>query len=537
MLQTVVNLALQIQRDETSDKRALRHRDRELGKSLTHLVATPVRQLTVWLQRVSVEEDRRKARHAARAMRLVAMVLFVLGSVSGSGAAAAVFYYDGQHPINILPVLAVFVVLPVVTLLPFGIAVLARSRVHRWPLVSDVQEAITLMLVGIMSAVSRLLPQSYREALQQAAGRSAAYRQVYGRMQKWMLLRWSQTFVLAFMLAAVTWFGYRLVVTDLAFTWSTTLQAEQPEALYNRVQRLTTALSAPWAAFWPQARPTAQLIRDTHYFRLREGVLPEHAAPAALGGWWPFLMLSMVCYGLLPRILTWLLCAWRLRRASRWCLLHTPGAADVLDRLNSVMVETQAPTAEAAAAPQPTADVATALAERGAEAVSRALLINWSAVPVDDAKASQLLSRQLALDVQLPVHAGGRNTLAADAEVMAQVHDALRHDQAHTPFSSSQVIVLVKAWEPPMMEIVDFLRDLRQAIGSGVRILVIAFQTEDGNGASESEASVAFEQWQRKLATIGDPWLKVRSLSRAAQVIQGRVDVPIAPGNQEAIDA
>jgi cytochrome bd-type quinol oxidase subunit 2 len=116
MLQTVVNLVLQIQRDEPCDERALRHRDRELGRSLTHLAGTPVRQLTVWLQRVSVEEDRDKARDAARALRLVTIVLVVLGCVSGSGAAAAAFYYDGQHPINILPVLAVFVVLPVVML-------------------------------------------------------------------------------------------------------------------------------------------------------------------------------------------------------------------------------------------------------------------------------------------------------------------------------------------------------------------------------------------------------------------------------------
>jgi hypothetical protein len=537
MLQTVVNLALQIQRDAACDERDLRHRDRELGRSLTHLAATPVRQLSAWLQQVSVEEDRHQARDAARAMRLLAIVLFVLGSLSGSGAAVAAFYYDGRHPINILPLLAVFVLLPVVMLLPFSSAVLARSWVGKWPVVSDVQEAITMMLVGIMSAVIRLLPQMYREALQQATGRSVAHRRVYGRMQKWMLLRWSQTFVLGFMLAAVTWFGYRLVVTDLAFTWSTTLQAEQSEILYLRVQRLTDVLSAPWAALWPQARPSAQLIRDTHYFRLREGVLPVQAAPAVLGGWWPFLMLSMVCYGLLPRVLTWLFCAWRFRHASRWCLLHTPGVVDVLDRLNSVMIETQAPTVETAAAPQLSAAAATAAAERGSQAVAQAMLINWSAVPIDDAQACELLSRQLALDLQPPLHAGGRHTLEADAEVIAQVQDALRHEQTDAPFSLSQVIVLVKAWEPPMMEIVDFLCDLRQAIGGGERILIVALQMPPVNGASDSDANVTFEQWQRKLTTIGDPWLKVRPLTLPTRAMLSGAAEPLKPDKQESTDA
>lgn len=537
MLQTVVNLALQLQRDAACDERVLRHRDRELGKSLTHLAGAPVRQLTVWLQRVSLEENRHKARDAARAIRLVSIVLVGLGFVSGSGAAAAAFYYDGQHPINILPVLAVFVLLPVAMILPFSFAALARSWARKWPLVSDVQETITTLLVGIMSAVTRLLPQSYREALQQAAGRSTAHRLVYGRMQKWILLRWSQTFALAFMLAAVSWLGYRLVVTDLAFTWSTTLQAEQPEALYSRVQGLTDALSAPWAAFWPRARPSAQLIRNTHYFRLREGVLPEHADPAVLGGWWPFLMLSMVCYGMLPRILTWLFCTWRLRHASRWCLLHTPGAADVLDRLNRVMIETQATTAEAAVALQPGNNATAVFTEREGEVVSQALLINWSAVPIDDIQASQLLSGQLALAVQPPLHAGGHNSLEADAEVIAQVHHALQYAKSDTLFGSAQVIVLVKAWEPPMMEIVDFLRDLRQTIGSGVRIVVVALQMSDGNGASDHETRVAFEQWQHKLATIGDPWLNIRPLPFSARVIQTRMHVRLEPDNPETTDA
>ena len=134
MLQTVVNLALQIQRDEQRDARALRHRDRHLGKSLSHLSAKPVRQLAAWLDQVSVEEDRTQAVYAARALQMVTLVLFLLGGLTGSGAAAAAFYYDGQHPINILPVLAVFVGLPVVMLLPFSIAVLPRSWVRQWPI-------------------------------------------------------------------------------------------------------------------------------------------------------------------------------------------------------------------------------------------------------------------------------------------------------------------------------------------------------------------------------------------------------------------
>lgn len=537
MLQTVVNLALQIQRDEQHDERALRQRDRDLGKSLSHLSATPVRQLAAWLDRVSVEEDRTKARYATRAVRMVAVALFLLGSAVGSGAAAAAFYYDGRHPINILPVLAVFVALPVVMLLPFGIAVLPRPWVREWPIVSDVQESLAMMLVGIMSVVTRVLSQPYREALQQAAGRTEAYRRVYGHMQKWVLLKWSQTFALAFVLGALTWFGYRLVVTDLAFTWSTTLQTEQSEVLYARVQHLTNALAVPWSAFLPQAQPTAQLIRETHYFRLQEGVLPEHVSPAVLGGWWPFLMMSMVCYGLLPRVLTWVFCAWRYQRASRWCLLHTPGALEVLDRLNSEMIETRSPATEAISTQQTAAYVVEPpLLESVVETVSQAVVINWSAVPVGDARVCQLLSQQFALDVQQVFQAGGGNTLEADADIISQVASVIHDTRTQTGLRSPQVALLVKAWEPPMLEMVDFLHDLRQAIDDGVRILVVALWMQHGDGRGEAEAVVATEQWQRKLVATGDPWLKVRTLTLDAPAVWDGVDALAEHDNRGMAD-
>jgi hypothetical protein len=536
MLQTVVNLALQIQRDERRDESALRHRDRDIGKSLSHLSAKPVRQLAAWLDCVSVEEDRSKASYAVHALQMVVIVLFLLGSLTGSGAAAAAFYYDGQHPINILPVLAVFVFLPVVMLLPFSIAILPRSWVYRWPTMSALQESLAMMLVGIMGIVTRTLPQPYREALQQTAGRSEAYRRVYGHIQKWMLLQWSQTFALAFMLGALTWFGYRLAVTDLAFTWSTTIQTEQPEALYARVQRLTNILSAPWAACLPQAQPTGHLIRQTRYYRLQEGVLPDRVSPAVLGGWWPFLMLSMVCYGMLPRILTLLFCAWRYQIASRWCLLHTPGAAEILDRLNSVMIETRSPTTEAIAVQPTTISTEAPIEEHVVEAVSRAIAINWSAVPVNDARVCQLLSRQLAIEARQPLHAGGRNTLAEDADVIAQVTNFLRDAEANSRFRSQQVILLVKAWEPPMLEMIDFLQDLRHAIGDGVRILVAALWMQPNDGVSENNAATYIDQWQRKLATVGDAWLQVCPLTLDVHAVQDRVDVLTETDNKETAD-
>ncbi len=530
MLQTVVQFALRMQRDEQADSNMLRQRDRSVGKTLSHLRSHPVRQLTAWLTQVSTEDDRTRARYAARAQHMAVVLLMLLGLCIGGGTAAAAFYYDGRHPINILPILAIFVFLPVVMLLPLLLALLPSAWVNALPLLSSLNASRAMILTGIMGMITQVLPQPYREALQEAAGRQEAYRRVYGRMQKWMLLSWSQTFTLAFVLGALLWFAYRLVVTDLAFAWSTTLQTEQSDALYGWMQRLTDTLAMPWSAFWPQAQPTLELIRDTHYFRLQAGILPNRAGPGALGGWWMFLMMSMVGYGLLPRLVSLAFCIWRYRLASHWCLVHTPGAADVLDRLNNVLIETESLAEDVVPEAQNKAEAEPLGAPHDAAlpTIARAVVVNWSAVPVTEEDVRQLLYQALALDIRQQFHAGGAQTLEEDADVISQVAKALRPNPSEAPRRPEQLVVLVKAWEPPVMDMVDFLGDLRQALNDGCRIRVAPLWIPHGDTVSDGNAAVYIEQWRHKMATLGDPWLSVRTL---------RLDAPAVNGNQEQSDA
>jgi len=103
--------------------------------------------------------------------------------------------------------------------------------------------------------------------------------------------------------------------------------------------------------------------------------------------------------------------------------------------------------------------------------------------------------------------AGGATTPEDDQRVLHAAAEALRA-RSSTP---RVLLMLVKAWEPPMLEVVDFLGALRRAIGEGERIVVLPIAM-----SSQTLASHVYEQqcdiWQRKLATVGDPWLRVQSL-------------------------
>ncbi len=505
MFRELIQLVLQLRRDEKRDGAVLRRRDRTIGHELTHPAGRPYAQLRAWLAQVVDEEDIARAKQAERAGGLVSLVLLVFGLLMGGGTAAAVFFYDGTHPVNILPVLAVFVFLPLLLLVPFVISAIPKIFVQRVPILDNLQESLSLLPAGVIGIVMRLLPQRYRELLQQTIGRGSAHRRMYGILHKWILLRWWQWFVVAFQIGAIAWFGYLIASRDLAFTWSTTLQIEA-----QQIHGLTDTLATPWSAWLLPSVPGPELIEKTRYFRLGEGILPlEHdllAQAQKLGRWWPFLLACMVTYGLLPRLLTLLTAMLRCRATVRWSLLHTPGAADVLDRLNNVVIETGSPEPEAETDKQTSSTVQHAQ-EKETGSGRTCVAVNWSGVPLDERAMIDRIAADLGFAVTHCLDAGGTTPLDDDERVIHEVRDAVTSEAS----TMGSVVVAVKAWEPPVLEFVDFVHDLRAAVGDGVRIVVAPTFLETA-ASSSSQGKSYFQQWRQKILTLGDPWLQVRAV-------------------------
>ena len=332
-----MNLVLQLKYDASCDSTVLRQRDRAIGQSLVSLRGKPIVQINAWLQQVARDDARKLAQQVEHARRLISLIVMLAGLVVGNGTAALVFYYDGTQPINVLPVLSVFVLLPIVFLC---FLCMREVLVKLVPLLlgrTGLPQSLSLWSAWLIAAIQRLLPQQYREAMQLTIGRSSAHYRLYGRLHRWMLLTWSQLFTIGFLLSAIAWFVFRLSTTDMAFVWSTTFEVE-PQTMAV----ITDSLALPWKHLVPQALIDLETIKQTRYFRAHHSALPPDVHAEALGRWWPFLLAAMLTYGLLPRVLALIMCLWRQHLALRWCLVHTPGAADVLDRMNSPVVETAA---------------------------------------------------------------------------------------------------------------------------------------------------------------------------------------------------
>jgi hypothetical protein len=269
--------------------------------------------------------------------------------------------------------------------------------------------------------------------------------------------------------------------SDLAFGWSTTLDVPPATA-----SRIVQAIAAPWASFAPLAVPSPDLVEQSQFFRLERATVAADAA-RALGAWWPFTVLAIVTYGLLPRLLLLVLAAARLRTATGALLLEDARVTALLDRMASPAIETAAEQHEQA----PPLEIGVPPArDRPLTGTARALI--WeNALPLDAAR--NYARRHLGLEV-LDVTEAGAGQLATDRAALEQLATE----------SADALIVFTPAWEPPLLELRDFLAELRRRMGPAASILIAP--VPDG---ARAVTDVERATWQRAIAQLADPKMYV----------------------------
>ena len=481
-LARVVDLAAALDADARSDPAELRQRDRTIGRELATRADDATARVGAWLdaRRTPGPSDGERARAAQRVLRTI---LGGAGAVLGASTAFAVFAYDGARPVNVMHVIAVFVGLQLALITGTIVLALPDAWRRAVPGLTALQDVLRLASPGRwLPALRGVLLPAQREALDRAIGLARRHQRLYGDAHKWSLLLTSQWFAVSFYGAALVVAALLVVFSDLAFGWSTTLTSEAAT-----LQRGLSAVAAPWARWLPDAVPSLALVADTQYFRGAGGF--TGVAPRSVA-WWPFLLSCMACYGLAPRVALLVLAQLRQRAAMRRVFSALPGAADLRDRLDSQWVATAGEGAE------PPPRVPGVVLHPDAPHPPRVRAVRWSGLVISDADAAALVRAALGSEVA-GTSSGGAGSGRSDTAVCAELAAA-----------SDPPALLVKAWEPPLAEMRDWLGELRAALGDGAPIFVLPV-AESAGGTPALAAGRDAQIWGRGLDVAGDPWLFV----------------------------
>lgn len=461
--------------------RARLRRDRAIGAALA--AQAPLQRVRAWRAQMARQGQLpvhdSLGQRLQRARRVIALLMMIVGSVAGCGVAAAVFHYDGTWPVNVVTVVAVLVLLQIALVLLSLVLMLPRV-----PGVRALQELLGALNPGafvaaIHNRITRL-NEHRAELLEWPVSRGPAV----ARFARWQMLVWSQIGAIAFNAAALATAAALIAFTDLAFGWSTTLRLDSDDVL-----RLTSLLAAPWTSIWPEAVPSAPLIESSRFFRLASAPPPAISAEA-LTGWWPFLLAAMLTYGLVPRCVLLFVALLRLRLATARLLLDDPNVRALLDRMSAPEVALGSEDVEisdeggdrvAARLPASTAGEAAAVIWSGA--ISQEKLPAWSL-------------RHLQQSISFVVEAGGGRELQEDKA-------AIRALAATKP---RVVLVFVRGWEAPLLDLQDFLESLRDAVGIDCSIVVVPVGHAE-QLANETQRLI----WARWVGRIGDSALYMES--------------------------
>jgi hypothetical protein len=485
LLGDLIDLHAALRADRTIDPDHKKQRDRRIGTTLPHGKHRPVQQLRGWLARVDIPGWERTGHTAVQLHRLVGVILALLGLATGWGLAQAVLHYTGDAPINIVNVLVVLILPQLLLLLLWCLAAIPV----RLPLIGSLRSTLGFLNPGRLArALVQRLPSSAEQRMDGLWDADNAI--AMAPAARWQVSFWSQLFSVAFNIGALLAFFYLIAFSDLAFGWSTTLVIDS-----TRFHGVVAALSWPWHAVVPEAVPSIGLVEASRYYRLdagRFGGAMGAGQAAQLGGWWPFLVAAIVSYGLLPRVITLAISRQRLRHHLCDALVRLPGAPELLARMNSPLISTAAPRPEVVHAVE-TADIAprTHAAGEGHPFT----LVAWSG---SVANAEPLRPRLVAIGIEQQelLHAGGAQSTEEDQASIAALCTRREHG----------VAIIVKAWEPPLLEFVDFVQQVRARCKDGQPIVVLLW----GGGAPVSDSDL--QVWSLSLRPLKDPNLHVEAI-------------------------
>jgi len=444
-----------------------RNERRTFGLSHSELQKQPITQLLKWIQEKQASLKRPLLSETlASYLYGVTLALVLLAFLFGLLSGVALLSYNGHEPVNVIYFMAMVILIPLFTMM---LALFSMMRANQ----------SQSMLVHIspafwMEKILALLPNKLERELK---GNFSELK-LSPLVLNWLVIKRSQLIALAFSFGLLLALLGIVATKDLAFAWSTTLSVT-PEAF----QHFLHTLSFAWRDLFPGAVPSLELVEQSQYYRLGEKLDEVMISNASLlGEWWKFLVFATLFYAIILRVIFYFLSAFGLQKAIARSFMTLEGTKKLLDDMNEPIISTSAREDENDFASK-NVDY-TQIVNRFDSSYDTVL--GWA---IDRDKLIVLNDSMQVIAPEV-FEIGGANSLEEDNEILHKCH--------------GEVLLYVKAWEPPTMDFIDFLEMLLSKADK-VIVAPIGIQ-EKAYATKESDLNV----WARKLFTLNSKkvWIK-----------------------------
>lgn len=408
--------------------------------------------LRLWLEHGRADTPVSAGRLFEQALDLAAWLLFLAMAFAGMGLVAGLLLGPRQA-VHVIVFLGLALVLPwLVYCAGLLLPVLARGGAGLAP---AGRGALRLLY---RDRHSRAQTSALLAALAEVrATRRALTATLAGLMQRGAV---------GFNLGLIAAFIACLLLFDVRFYWEATPRIGMQEALAAAAD----IVALPWSWAWPQAVPDSA---DIAVSRLAAGALPA----AGDGSWWRFLLLSLLVWGLLPRLLLVVWYQLKARYALARLTFQAPRHRALWRQLNVIERGEVAPGA-----------------------TDGVLVLDVGGHGVTGEAVRGFLLRRLHVNplTTTPV-------AVLDAEREAQT----RRELAAGP---AGVVLLVEGWALSPRQVETLHARLRAELGSRVPMTWLVFALADGRPTRPADGDL--RRWTRQIDSLGDPATEVAGYDR-----------------------
>ncbi|MEH6583466.1 MAG: DUF2868 domain-containing protein [Halioglobus sp.] len=258
-----------------------------------------------------------------------------------------------------------------------------------------------------------------------------------------LLLRYSQEIGALFTIGALVAVLSNPGFKDFDYVW---------ESDYDiPLKGIVDALAAPWSWIYPGIEVSTKTIAESRY-------RPNSTISGDNSEWRAFLIMAMFLYALLPRLLLWVLSRHYYSRALCSAIVWCPGAQGILMRMKATVVSTQAVGEKLT---QPSGSAFENLDKK-------LVLVDWAGAL--DSVNTLCLDELKSVPAENVVSVGLGSLVSEKISAMRIID-----------LAPSMLFVAVKAWEPPMADLRDFLSELE-----GVKRCTLCLLSLPGKSLNDS---------------------------------------------------
>jgi len=434
------------QRDNGQASVFLHRRDRKFALTCEEqgIKPTPKRWIDYVNRFSESDSEQNQSSQMLSFWRRVNTGFVLLGTILGVFSMIGLLFYDGGQRINVTFIVA-FVALQ--------------------------------LLLAILTTIQSLVGwQPWRSVVARFAKNLQS--DVLSKLQPVMMARAAQLGGACFAMAGLLSLLVMVLLQDLAFGWSTTLETDA-----KTYHAMIATVAAPWAWIWPAAAPEIGLVEATRFFRASAG--QENVNPALWGQWWPFIAMLWTTWALLPRCILYLLAEVLITRKAGKLLSKHPAMRALLYRMETQTLDTGNDHNDATDFP----DLENRLPLTPLPKAN--IVLTWAGA--GDADLPSLLTQAKSTQVKsTQAKIGGRSTLQEDEATLQQVAKQLMNE------SNRCVLLATRCWEPPTGELEDFINRAKEQWPKGARIGLVPL----ANNIEREPETHQIQQWLRFASRI-----------------------------------